>query len=480
MKQIFIRAGLTPFETLSTEEVMCKNLIGNNVGNLVYAYGVFRTLMVSEDTKFIPNRYKAWLDQADWINENCEYFIIPLADMFRDNGVKHMEDMTKLVKKLKIPCVIAGVGVRAPLNYDLSKGFPFDDTVKNFIDAVLEKSAIVGVRGEITGKYLTHLGYKEDKDYMVIGCPSMYGQGGQLKRKELKLTDNLKVSINSSVLSTSNTLNFLNNVLEQVPNSYFLPQRIDELWTLYMGVPYKHGQNKPMYPTRISDKIYQENRVKYFLHAKDWIDFLKTMDLSVGGRMHGNIAAIQAGTPCVLIPHDSRMKELTDYHKIPHIMGQDVKENWSLYDLIEHVDFDSMYKQHKENFERFISFLDQNGIKHIYKDAETVEEAPLDRAVEKIHLPGEVQSAALLSREELALRWKKIFDSEILDKKEELKEKKKEVKTLKADLKECNRKKEMLDKSSIKNDARCLAAKVKDKMKGQHRTNYERMMDVKK
>lgn len=360
MKKILIRAGYTPLESLSTEQILCKNLIGDNVGNLVYAYGLFRTLMTSEDTEFVANRYQTSTNKAEWVNENCSMFILPFADMFRATGIKHMNETAALVKKLTIPCVIVGIGLSEPLGSDVSLHFPFDEASKNLLNAVLDKSALVGVRGEQTGRYLEHLGYVEGRHFQVIGCPSMYGiQGGELQLKPLNLTDDSLVSLNASIYSTPNALNFLKRVSADYPNSVFLPQRIQELWTLYAGLPYQHDRDIPMYPTRISDDIYQQDRVKYFLHAKPWIDYLKTVDISVGSRLHGNIAALQAGTPCVLIPHDTRMKELADYHKLPHVMASDVQEGWTLRDLVEHADFSSMHTCHKENFQRYLSFLEK-------------------------------------------------------------------------------------------------------------------------
>ena len=153
-------------------------------------------------------------------------------------------------------------------------------------------------------------------------------------------------------------------------------------------------------------------------------DSLRSVDLSVGSRLHGNIAALQAGTPCVLIPHDTRMKELVDYHRLPHVMASDVQINWTLYDLVEHADFSSMHTCHKENFQRYLSFLEKNGIDHIYKNAAVVEDAPLDRKLSQMELPGCVRSAATLSTEELALRWQGIRDFQV----NELKEKNRQLK----------------------------------------------------
>lgn len=53
----------------------------------------------------------------------------------------------------------------------MSNSFPFDEDVKEFIKAVLDRSAKVGIRGEITASYLKRLGFREEIDFTVMGCP---------------------------------------------------------------------------------------------------------------------------------------------------------------------------------------------------------------------------------------------------------------------------------------------------------------------
>ncbi|MCI4170884.1 polysaccharide pyruvyl transferase family protein, partial [Bacillus spizizenii] len=73
-----------------------------------------------------------------------------------------------------LPVVVIGVGLRAPFAPKLNEGFPIDQDVKAFVSAVLERSNMIGVRVEITAKYLSRLGFREGIDHTVIGCPSMY------------------------------------------------------------------------------------------------------------------------------------------------------------------------------------------------------------------------------------------------------------------------------------------------------------------
>src|SRR5699024_5336539 len=126
--------------------------------------------------------------KAEEINRNYDCYVIPFADAFRPTFIPLLKKYTKLIKKLSIPVIIVGVGLRAPFEPKLNEGFPFDNDVREFVSAVLEKSSMIGVRGQITADYLTRLGFEEEKDHTVIGCPSMYSFGSHLKIKELSLS----------------------------------------------------------------------------------------------------------------------------------------------------------------------------------------------------------------------------------------------------------------------------------------------------
>lgn len=406
MKKIFLRAGVSPLDTLDAATMINKNSIGDNVGNLIYAYSVCRALMTEEVEEITPSYYGIKQGKAKAVNEKYDAFVIPLADAFRAEFMPEIRNMTKFIKKLNIPCVINGVGLRAPFEPGGKiRSNVFDDDVKDFIKAVLDKSAIVGVRGEVTSAYLSALGFREEIDHTVIGCPSMYLNGGEMDLREPKLNPDSTISLNASVMAPDSVFEFLKRTMDAFPNHYFLPQRIQEMRLLYTGIPYFHQQPTQIYPTKITDRVYAEDRVRFFLSAPSWIDYLKTVDISVGGRMHGNIAAVLAGTPCILVPHDSRMKELTEYHCLPHIWANEVDEKTDLYDLVEKLDFQKVSREHKKNFEHYVDFLDKNGINHIFKDGKNPKEAPLDRKIRETQLSPEIKSIRNCTFDEMAERW---------------------------------------------------------------------------
>lgn len=377
MKRYFIRAGQTPFNEFGYRGVIARNAIGNNSGNLLYAQSVFRALMVDDDTEIIPNYYGYGANPTE-ISATCDAFIVPLADAFRPS-YPELSRMTEFIKKLTIPTVVIGVGLRAPFDYEMGHHYAFDDEVKDFVRAVRNSGGMVGVRGELTSRYLTSIGFVEGEDHRVIGCPSMYTWGRELKVKDPDITYDSTVCINATATSNITRANdFIFSEARKFNDYYFLPQLIDEYRLAYAGVRYGH-KKCGYYPDSILSKEYAEDRVRIFADAQSWAKFTSRMDFSFGGRLHGNIGAILGGTPGLLFTKDARTRELADYHQLPSMPETEIPEGASILDLVEKADFDSYKKVQGENFDRFTKFLEDNGLEHIYQRGYERGEAPFDK-----------------------------------------------------------------------------------------------------
>ena len=385
MKKILIRAGMSPIKDTSVEEIIHFNRIGDNVGNLVYLYSIFRALMTDEDVEIVPTNYLVSKLDVDEINENYDCFVIPLADALRNSFADEMKRMTALINKLTIPCYLIGIGVRAPYDYK-SWGLAFDqdEVAYNFFKAVLNKSAMVGLRGEITADYVKKLGFVPEVDFTVIGCPSFYTYGENLNLKPLNIDKDSKIAVNNTVMTKKNVQDFLNKITAEFPNHYYYPQRVNELNTLYMGYDYHFNRKSEGYPSTIHHPLYTNDRVNIHTNIYSWMRELRTMDLSIGPRLHGNVAALLAGTPALWIVHDARMMQLSKYHSLPNVFMKDVDENYSIEQLISKVDYKAFFDNHSKNFRHYIDFLDKNEINHIFKNYESPVRTQLDIRAEKL------------------------------------------------------------------------------------------------
>src|SRR5699024_11323588 len=106
------------------------------------------------------------------------------------------------------------------------------------------------------------LGFTEGVDHTVIGCPSMYTFGRDLKIKELNLKENSSIALSSSKLSPEHVLKFITSVSDDFPNYYFIPQWRKEFQMTYIGNQ-ELAQNTDFYPNSIQGKYYEEDKVRY-------------------------------------------------------------------------------------------------------------------------------------------------------------------------------------------------------------------------
>ena len=363
MKKILMRMGKDPFEVVSAEKTLKKNLLGTNIGNALFQVASHK-LLTTKDSEVIPYKFTPSLKDVEWANENFDMFVIPLANAFRISFKKSLDKHTEFIKKLNIPVLVLGVGVQAEIECnDFSHLEVIKESVKNFCDAVLEKSKSIGVRGACTKKYLLSLGYKEEQ-IDIIGCPSMFWHGDEIfiHKKSKYIYNSSKISFNLSPYAKYSK-NILLKVIKFFDDVVYIPQNNSDLeQILYRNFSQEREIDRLLYKY-----FYSKNKVIFFNEPKTWIDFLKTRDFSIGTRIHGTIASIIAGTPAHIFVHDSRTKELAEYFEIPFTPISEI-ENINLYKLYEDYDYSNIIKNHKTRFEKVEKFLKKHNINHIFEE----------------------------------------------------------------------------------------------------------------
>lgn len=387
MKNIFIWSKLPPFKRFSETEIIRDDLLENNVGNLLFRTAVARALMVDAGQAFYtkrdvpPDLNEAWLEE---INSRCACMVLPLANAFRASYMGQLEFITRLIEKLKIPCVVVGVGIQCESAEQLQRGFAFDDTVRRFVNVVLEHSAMLGLRGEFTAAYLEHLGYIPEKHYRVIGCPSMFSFGANLPRLEMGNIDACaRVCINTKSAASRPIHAFMQRSCKALPNYSYIPQTIQELRLLNLGAPllqsrqWRLRRDFDYFPLSRGSALVKEGRVKEVFDADAWIDYMRSFDLTYGCNIHGNIASILAGTPAVVIARDLRVTEIARYFEIPTVAPNMLADK-TILDVLDGLDFSGINRHHAERFERYTDFLKANELENIYALPRQTSPTPFD------------------------------------------------------------------------------------------------------
>ncbi len=365
MGEILLRAVKDAFEALPAETVLLRNAIGGNAGNLVFSVASQRILETAT-TRVMVDGFAADPGDADAINERYDAYVLPLANAFRPSYEPLLVRTTALIRRLRIPVVVLGVGHQATVDNDTTRLASIEGAVRDFVAAVLERGPSIGVRGEMTADYLTALGFR---DVEVIGCPSMFWHGDRIDIREPRppLTPDARL-----VLTVSPYLKRMARIVERHAARYrgltYIAQDIDTLELLLWGEAVTEAAPDDPLPVHLDHRLFREDRVRLYLDPVPWIDFLATRDFTFGSRIHGTIASLIAGTPAFVLAHDSRTLELARYFGIPHRLLRDVDpKTVDAAELYAAADPRAVVEGHAERFARFVAYLDRHGLDHRFR-----------------------------------------------------------------------------------------------------------------
>ncbi|WP_198587220.1 polysaccharide pyruvyl transferase family protein [Glycomyces xiaoerkulensis] len=385
MKKILIRAAKHPFDAASAAATLKQNTIATNVGNLIFSNAVFKHLKTA-DTEVEVNGPRLNGDPADAeaINERYDAFAIPLANAFRPSFMRHLDTLTRLVERLDIPVVVVGVGAQTDVHYDLDAVSGLNEQVRRFITAVLDRSASIGVRGEFTADYLRRLGFN---DVEVIGCPSMYthGPGFRIPGPTGTLDPETSVALSYTPWADDEgtAAALVESALREHSRVTYFPQESKDLSLLYWGDTSQLTGTSAEAPVHLTHPLMRPGRTVFPLDPRTWIRELAEHDFAFGTRLHGNVAALLAGVPAMLLAHDSRTLELARYLGLPHRRLSEVEGGTTVADLYEQVDTGDFNRGYDKRFEAYSAFLSKNGLDNCFAhgDGGAAFEAEMARTV---------------------------------------------------------------------------------------------------
>ncbi len=362
-RRILLRSPKDPFEVVSPMRVLQRNLIGGNAGNLLFLQATWK-ILGAPGVEITADRLELSPGTADEINERYDAYVIPLANAFRLSYESNLIQMTQLVRRLKIPVVILGVGAQSNTAYELDRLRPIEPTVRAFVSAVLDRAPSIGVRGDLTDTYLRSLGFR---DVEVIGCPSMflYGEHLRVEKRHASLDRDARISMSVSPYVASMGSVVMSQV-DRYPNLTYVAQDLDTLALLLLGESSRSMAEMNPVPVHLSHPLFRQNRVRFYVEPWPWLADLRAADFAFGTRIHGNIAAILAGTPAYVFAHDSRTLELVRYFGIPHRLMSAVPGDIDPAVLYEEADYTALNLGHAARFATFRAYLERHGLADVF------------------------------------------------------------------------------------------------------------------
>ncbi len=265
--------------------------------------------------------------------------------------------------------VMIGAGAQA---YDYGDDIALTAGTARFLAYVADHSVTVGVRGCYTAEVLNDLGVRNVE---VIGCPAAFWSGPQapiIRQDTLPYLP--AIAVNATPVGHFRDKVSALFAFGMRHEADYIAQAegwIADLADGPVSEPYVplHDADAVSYfaypactPTMLA--TWLRRHARWFFQPQVWIDQMRRYDLSVGARFHGNLAAIQAGTPALNLVFDTRMRELCDYLALPYMMLSDFTGDLSPQNLHERADYGRYAAAYGQRFETYRAFLTASGIEH--------------------------------------------------------------------------------------------------------------------
>jgi hypothetical protein len=168
-------------------------------------------------------------------------------------------------------------------------------TIQNFLKLLRKKEVAIGCRGLETLEFLVKNGFKLSTLF-ITGCPSL-----QLIKEDQNgiPRDILRIIVNGALI---NRLDLMESDRSRDSKILVIPQTLDS----YINAVHVQKSNAAI-------EIFTPSSLR------SWMNKLKTWkpDISVGTRLHGNIAALSVGIPAVLMSGDLRTREIAAVSGLP-------------------------------------------------------------------------------------------------------------------------------------------------------------------
>ena len=340
------------------------NSVAGNTGNSLIGYSVARQLG-QENILGIGNIHSVhWRDISDEkinkIRENHDVLVLLFQTHIRaqqfDYGLSlDFEGLIKFIDRTELPVVIPSLGI-GPMDFGLNefvRHIPAEQ--KEFFRNLANRTGTLGVRGSITAEVLAKIGVTNS---LPIGCPSFFYNGQTVPAGLAGDTRNYPQTLRT--VFTSDTL-LIKSIQEPAVKGgvdVIVQDEMDLIGPILFGKKLKTHR-----AVALKDKLIA-GRIKTFISPKDWVEHFHKVDLAIGGRLHGAIAAIQGGSRAVIFKDDMRTREIAELLSISRLPA--LKINSRLRSIYEHAapfaSLSDATAKYEEVFSRYRSFMLESGL----------------------------------------------------------------------------------------------------------------------
>ena len=311
---------------------------------------------------------------ADIERYNSEYDYAFLRGSNYLHSAMDWENAPSVLAKLRIPVIAFGIGAQAP-----SKGpLVLNEATKRVLAMIAERSVSLGVRGAYTADVLWSLGIRNAR---IVGCPTVFRNNDPELRIDLpplEAVRNVAYTLRREVDVTyaqdlARYLDLQRDTIMDLSRRFtldVLAQGEVEEKNILWGDPAQRqwgidrlrhegwlkGEGDPLEALYASSLFYSDSVAGF--EAK-----LRSKDLVLGYRLHGNLLGLANRVPAVYFTYDSRTAEFAETLGIPSFDVFSGKR-FRLEDFWDQALFERFNRAYYARYREMRLFLDENGIDH--------------------------------------------------------------------------------------------------------------------
>lgn len=319
------QVGLCQTSQTSIDAHLATFYLTGNKGNMVHRMAAIQSLQVNRNLSsqvHLPRLLtKVGADKfRELIGKNFDAVVITMSNALRKGPSDGL--LRPVLENLPdIPLYVLGLGMQTKL----ASLDELDEDMKEVVKLLEQKAAFIGVRGHDTKRWLNENGITKAE---AIGCPSMFVY--PLNIAKLKAPQHPRKFMTSGYIGENfldhreDRMRALFNAFEGKQCSYVFQMDLNKLAGLKGKDDVYNEATNELDAVEMQSAILQETglsapftRYYSFNEVAAWRQCAAHHDVFIGDRIHGSVAAMQAGTPAIVLYADARVRELANYHGIP-------------------------------------------------------------------------------------------------------------------------------------------------------------------
>jgi hypothetical protein len=340
---------------------------GENTGNLLFTNAVWEQIPG-------PKERIGFSFDPEKINANMQAVVFPAANWF--GAHVDLADFADRVERLDVPVFLIGLGAQ---DHDYTGKLDVPEGTLRFVRAVAERSKSISVRGAYTRDVLASFGIR---NVTVTGCPSLYLD--LQPNPEQALRDTLRSGSGPTLLHSTRFSarhrSFIDTpsihrdiyryayrtrsdlLIQSEPEEISLlveaakKPEIDESLAGIMVDLYEAGSWHEL-------QDFIRTHVHVFFDIPSWSNAVTGYGRTFGTRLHSTIMALNSGVPALLVHHDSRTREVSEFAAIPTLKANRAKlDDNAIRSKIARSNFEKYFRTRRRNNEIYQTFLAENGL----------------------------------------------------------------------------------------------------------------------